>query len=483
MVKRHKNDSMTLREFASRMQVNPVTVRNWLKRGIVPGAEYHPAGDFGGPYWEIPAEALKMTKPRRGGADGENKKFKLSIEEFRNMILDGKTQEEIGRAAGVTRERVRQLYNKHLRAEFGVGWVRRISLNDELRERKREDDVKKKPKLVMLKRILDTVGMKFEPVAGQFGWLAHPSRVIINGYKCKLYWCKTASPTHERSSHLYYRANGAGDSVEWADFLIMMCGHQGEMSFVLPRELVRTTYPSYRTIMHVPAERYEVYNNQHPKLPWWDYYEAWSQLDGENVEASEAEKIPYAEAPQDIVEETPADPVYLQDELKSSHKIQYKLVVLFTNKIEGDVAPPVDMWITNKLFYTYKDLLDAAFRYRDRKGSEYQLFYMTIRDKDPSSIMLWPFGKDFYGEHIYRGPGPYSRGTKIEISESVSGSIADCKVVESPGSSDQLDASNNGHRRSLDQHEISSGSSEDSFAGFVRITDDYPPQADHSIQQ
>lgn len=476
--------SMTLREFASRMNVNPVTVRNWLRKDLIPGAVYHPPGDRGGAYWEIPYEALAMKKPKRGSEAGSYKKFNISIEEFRNLVMQGKTQEEIGQISGVTRERVRQLYNKYLRAEFGVGWIRRVSLNDELRERKRDEDAKKKPKLALLKSILDVVGLKFEVVAGQYHWLAHPSKVLINGYRCKLYWCKTALPTHEKSNHIYYRANGAGDSVEWADFLIVMCGFHGEQTFVLPSKLVRETYPSYRTIMHIPAERYEVYNNQYPKLPWWNYYEAWSQLDGEAVETVE-DTTPYVEPSQtlaDVVEIVKEEP-YLQDALKSSHKITYKLIVQFQNKISDDPAPALDIWTTNKIYYNYKDLLDAAVRYRSRKGSEYTLFYLTIRDKDPSSIMIWPFGKDLYGGTDIRRSKPDTPGIENSISPSASSEIADCEVVELPGSTDQPDAVIDGHRRSLDQHEVGQSSGPDPLAGFIRITDDYPPPSSNSVQQ
>ncbi len=56
---------MTAKEFARQMEVNYRTVLNWLRRGLVPGAEEKDL-PIGGSYWEIPYSALAMIKPKRG---------------------------------------------------------------------------------------------------------------------------------------------------------------------------------------------------------------------------------------------------------------------------------------------------------------------------------------------------------------------------------------------------------------------------------
>lgn len=58
---------MTAKEFAQEMKVHYRTALNWLRDGIVPGAEEKPL-PIGGTYWEIPRAALKMEKPKRGPA-------------------------------------------------------------------------------------------------------------------------------------------------------------------------------------------------------------------------------------------------------------------------------------------------------------------------------------------------------------------------------------------------------------------------------
>jgi hypothetical protein len=57
----------TITEFAALMGVSYNSVRYWLKKGLVPGA-YQQGGE-GTPTiarWRIPAEALKMQKPKWG---------------------------------------------------------------------------------------------------------------------------------------------------------------------------------------------------------------------------------------------------------------------------------------------------------------------------------------------------------------------------------------------------------------------------------
>lgn len=55
---------MTAVQFAKAMSASYPTVVGWLRLGIVPGAKKK--SDNRGEYWEIPAAALKMERPKRG---------------------------------------------------------------------------------------------------------------------------------------------------------------------------------------------------------------------------------------------------------------------------------------------------------------------------------------------------------------------------------------------------------------------------------
>ena len=67
---------MTAVEFAKAMDYDYSTVMRWLRRGLVPGAEFMPvseSGKFG--IWRIPQSALQMEKPRPGRRRDEPKKL------------------------------------------------------------------------------------------------------------------------------------------------------------------------------------------------------------------------------------------------------------------------------------------------------------------------------------------------------------------------------------------------------------------------
>jgi hypothetical protein len=62
---------LTAREFAAEMGVHYRTALRWIVAGLVPGATLRssPFGD----YWEIPATALSMERPRTGPKPSKRK--------------------------------------------------------------------------------------------------------------------------------------------------------------------------------------------------------------------------------------------------------------------------------------------------------------------------------------------------------------------------------------------------------------------------
>jgi transcriptional regulator with XRE-family HTH domain len=59
-----KKKMLTPRQFAEEMGINYRTALNWLEAGHVPGAVRREA--LAGIYWEVPADARKMERPKRG---------------------------------------------------------------------------------------------------------------------------------------------------------------------------------------------------------------------------------------------------------------------------------------------------------------------------------------------------------------------------------------------------------------------------------
>ncbi|MBI1761362.1 MAG: hypothetical protein HYR56_08000 [Acidobacteria bacterium] len=59
---------MTAAEFAKRKGVSYRTVLNWIHQGLIPGAIERNSAK--GKYWDLPAAALQMEKPKRGSKKG-----------------------------------------------------------------------------------------------------------------------------------------------------------------------------------------------------------------------------------------------------------------------------------------------------------------------------------------------------------------------------------------------------------------------------
>lgn len=63
--KKKEQTHMTAVEFAKAMDYDYTTIIRWLKKGLVPGAEFvEVSGKFG--VWRIPQTALEMPIPRLG---------------------------------------------------------------------------------------------------------------------------------------------------------------------------------------------------------------------------------------------------------------------------------------------------------------------------------------------------------------------------------------------------------------------------------
>ena len=67
---------LTAKKFAERAGITYPTVIAWLKKGLVPGAEFVEGSPLGS-YWQIPADSLgKVQKQKTGPKKGTKKAMK-----------------------------------------------------------------------------------------------------------------------------------------------------------------------------------------------------------------------------------------------------------------------------------------------------------------------------------------------------------------------------------------------------------------------
>ena len=81
--------SYTPGEFAKLMGVSDGAVRDWLRKGKIPGAYQQGDGDITPKRWRIPHEALMMDRSKRGHAKGSKYRTKKDIiRELRAELAD-----------------------------------------------------------------------------------------------------------------------------------------------------------------------------------------------------------------------------------------------------------------------------------------------------------------------------------------------------------------------------------------------------------
>lgn len=64
MRKKENERMLTAVQFANEAGISYTTVMKWLRKGLVPGAAKKE--DHRGEYWDIPASALAMERPKTG---------------------------------------------------------------------------------------------------------------------------------------------------------------------------------------------------------------------------------------------------------------------------------------------------------------------------------------------------------------------------------------------------------------------------------
>jgi hypothetical protein len=68
-----KSEMLTAKKFAARAGITYPTVMSWLKKGLIPGAEFIEDSPLG-PYWQIPVESLDKVQKQKTGPKPAAKK-------------------------------------------------------------------------------------------------------------------------------------------------------------------------------------------------------------------------------------------------------------------------------------------------------------------------------------------------------------------------------------------------------------------------
>ncbi len=198
----------------------------------------------------------------------------------------------LGEHAGISRERVRQIYNKHFRSLFGersgVERLKACTAEQRLVSAKRQEndlfaDPEVRPIITQALAAGCTVAAIKQSNQTNMAYLVRTRIVLINGYVVSLRTIRNKHKTSPGLRRFYAHATLSRASLESEDATIIRTAAAGcqERIFVLPNTVLIEKYfvtTKNKASIYLPLEKLPVYRNSMTKINWWLYENAWHLL-------------------------------------------------------------------------------------------------------------------------------------------------------------------------------------------------------------
>jgi hypothetical protein len=194
----------------------------------------------------------------------------------------------------ISRERVRQIYDKYFRELFeGQSGHERFSACMLKRRLARfKDSENKLFESPIIKAIVESArraGCKVKAVPnadlehGKSCGSVRPTTLMINGYKCSVHFSLVARRPRERK-RFYGQVALSYSVLREVDVFIAHTAIAGfpQRTFVIPSSFLLKLYFTPLNIkwkvLYLPLEQLPVYNNRRPRFDIWQYEDAWHLL-------------------------------------------------------------------------------------------------------------------------------------------------------------------------------------------------------------
>ena len=286
----------TVREFAREMGISRSTISKLIKDGRIEGLIRD------GRSYLIPESnlSIKVQKKRKSIrrviilteaqareaydlASGNRKnKLKFTYDELKKMFDDGDTIESIALAAGVTKQRVGQVYNRYF--SFGVdGYERRSIINQEAAKQRELQTLMDSERISYLNKATTERGLSIKPVQLGNGPHIHKGAVDINGHLCKIHFSRKDTKFAGTTYRSYSRILVTKHFLDSYEFIIALTGadENTKRIFIIPSSDLKTLFRrgDKRKPIYLPTNEKKVYRNISSILDWWKYQEAWHYLE------------------------------------------------------------------------------------------------------------------------------------------------------------------------------------------------------------
>jgi hypothetical protein len=208
-----------------------------------------------------------------------HRKCRLSFDElFTHFANKYNTHLAIAEAAGVTRERIRQIYNKHFRQFFGNMSGRELRSANVLAIRSVESKTawEGDETLRVIGEKAQKAGCSIEAVLNPY---LRTKSLLIEGKMCGVHTLhNTVSVLRTRVKYTHTSVLVVQASRNFAEiFRVCPQGYQ-ERIFVIPFSAWAHLASGSRKSFYLPLEHTPLYNNHASKIDYWKYEDAWHLL-------------------------------------------------------------------------------------------------------------------------------------------------------------------------------------------------------------
>lgn len=222
-------------------------------------------------------------------------KLKLNFDGLFKMFQADYSLEEIAERAGVTRERVRQIYNKYFRTIFDGQSLRNRRFRCTTRNRltkARESGLEllKKPVMRAIVEEARRAGCTVKTLcmsrdSTSYDAMIKSTVLLINGYRCSIHRITALSKTNPKQKSFYARTMICRGVVCRVDAFVVHTILPGfpEHMFIIPSSVLQTAYfgspnGKNRKTFSLPTEKFTGRKRRPPLIDAWKYKNAWRLL-------------------------------------------------------------------------------------------------------------------------------------------------------------------------------------------------------------
>lgn len=214
--------------------------------------------------------------------------MKLTVQEVKDRVFAGATFADVAREAGVTGERIRQVWVKEIAPTMPEGLKTGFQIKRTRRplvvKQKLETKAAEVPHLHKLRLIVEKAGLVFEPIQASrpAGHVVVKRQVVkIGNYTCRVYLVANTFRPAPGYENEYWRTTVTPITLKGLDFSLFLvdCLEKPELVFVVPSNLLLATLGDQKiATVYIPTKHKPNYHRKSSRFEWWDYANKWEQL-------------------------------------------------------------------------------------------------------------------------------------------------------------------------------------------------------------